>query len=241
MKQLVRSALGALGYDIQRRDSSRHAFTIKGINYEVDPCSVGQTPQGELTAEGAIRLIRERGLKDLRVLDICCGVGIIGLTIFSRLRQDSILKSVAFGDINIFNLNSLHRTLKINKLDGLIGSEIQYWLSDGLKNIPQGEKFDIIVSNPPHFFKSDFTSDQLVPDKLGTYDADWAFHSSFYSRCHDYLTEEGEVWFLENGRAAKESDFKPFIEANPQLQYIKQTMEPLVPDFFWMFTKKSNR
>lgn len=238
MKQLVRSALGALGYEIHRKNSSSHTFTIKGINYEVDPCSVGQTPQGELTGEAAIRLIKERGLSDLRILDICCGVGIIGLTIFSQLRQGSTLESVSFADINIFNLNSLLRTLKINKLEVLLGSQINYWLSDGLKNIPKGEKFDIIVSNPPHFFKTDFTADFLEPGKLGTYDADWSFHSSFYSQCHDYLTDTGEVWFLENGRAANEADFKPFIEANSHLQYIKQTPEPLIPEFFWMFTKK---
>src|SRR5436309_15971791 len=100
MKQLVRSALDALGYEIHRKNSSSNTFTIKGINYEVDPCSVGQTPQGELTGEAAIRLIKERGLSDLRILDICCGVGIIGLTIFSQLRQGSTLKSVSFADIN---------------------------------------------------------------------------------------------------------------------------------------------
>lgn len=238
MKQLIRTGLNALGYEVQRKRNDRHTFTIGEVTYEVDPCSVGQTPQGELTAEAAIRMIKERGLKNLRILDVCCGVGIIGMTIFSRLRRESLVEEVGFIDINIFNLNSLHRTLKLNRMDQLLGNKIKYWLSDSLNNIPVEEKFDLIVSNPPHFFAEDRTAESLSPGTLGTYDADWSFHKSFYDQCHKYLTGRGEVWFLENGDGATESDLLPFIEANPGLKYVEQISEPLDPTFFWMITRK---
>lgn len=239
MKQLIKSAFNKIGYDIRRvnNDDDRR-FTIGAVTYDVDPCSVGQTPQGELTAEATIRLIRERGLRNLRILDVCCGVGIIGLTIFSRLRDESIVEKAGFVDINIFNLNSLERTLKRNNMGDLIGDKIDFWLSNSLNGVPESEKFDLIVSNPPHFFSEAHTANSLSPGRLGTYDAEWSFHKSFYSRCHNYLTERGEIWFLENGDAIDAGGLLPMIKANPQLQYVGQLTEPLDPVFFWMFSKK---
>jgi methylase of polypeptide subunit release factors len=238
MKRLIKACVGTLGYEVRRRQEDQRRFTIKGIEYEVDPCSVGRTPQGEITAEAAIRMIRERGLKNLRVLDICCGVGIIGMTIFSTLRHEAIVEGVGLADINIFNLNSLRRTLSLNGLDDLLGDRINFWLSDSLNHIPAGERFDLIVSNPPHFFEENRTAGALTPGRLGTYDADWSFHKSFYSRCQDYLTDRGEVWFLENGAAVEERDLLPLIESNPDLSYVKTITEPLEPSFFWMISKK---
>lgn len=247
MKQFIKrgfcSCLNALGYEILK---SREHFTIAEIRYEVDPCSLGRTGQGEMTAEGAMRMIKERKLHDLSILDICCGVGIVGLTIYSRLRDESIVRELAFADINIFNINSLKRTIEINNLDELLGNRIKYWLSDGLNHIPPGSKFDIIISNPPHFVTKTHSDRPLTPGRLGSFDADWSFHKAFYGRCHEFLTERGEVWFLECSVASydhslrtSEGELKPFIEANPKLEYIRRTTEPLDTDFFWMITRKA--
>ena len=238
MKQLIKSAFNTMGYEVRRIIPPQNRFTVGKITYDVDPCSVGHEPQGELTGKGAIRFIRERGLRELSILDMCCGVGVIGLTIFSELRAESIVNKAGFADINIFNLNSLQRTLKINNLDQLIGTEINYWLSDSLKNIPPDQKFDLIVSNPPHFFSEDHTANLLIPSRLAMYDANWSFHKSFYSRCHEYLTERGEVWFLENGDAVKAEGLRPMIDDNPRLEYVGEMTEPGDPVFFWMFSKK---
>lgn len=235
MRRLTNLSLGMLGYELRRKGVQR--FTIAGIRYEADPCSVGQTPQGEITAEGAIRMIRERRMTDLSILDMCCGVGIVGLTIFTKLRNQYV-REIVFADINIFSLNSLRRTLKINGLDELLGSQIRCVLTDGLNYMPRGEKFDIIVSNPPHYFVKDYISKDLEPSTLGTYDAGWAFHESFYKQCHECLTGRSEVWFLENSDAVKESDLLPFIEANPHMKYVESISEALDPAFFWMIARK---
>lgn len=238
IKPLVRAAFSAIGYDPPRKTLRR--FNVSGIAYEANPCSVGRTPQGEATAEGAIRMIRERSLHDLRVLDICCGVGIIGLTIFSQLKREGVVHAIGLSDVNVFNLNVLQRALKKNALSSLVGNEIKFWLSDGFAHIPPDEKFDLIVSNPPHFPRDNFTSKSFSPDVLGTFDAQWAFHAAFYRQCHEYLTPRGEVWFLENGEAATEGDLLPFVAANPRLEYIGQRSEPLLPKCFWMLTRSGS-
>ena len=242
MKKLVRKVAGALGYDIVRISKPEsHLFQIGEVKYVADPCSVGETPQGELTARGAIRMIGERQLKHLRVLDMCCGVGIIGLTMYSTLRESLAIKGAAFADINIFNLNSLHKTLTANNLQRVVGDEIHVWLTSGLSNIPAGERFDIIVSNPPHFFSKAFREQDspLSPHVLGTFDAGWDFHRAFYANCHNYLNDSGEVWFLENGEGASDSDLLPFIEVNKALKYMNTIDEPLLPGFFWMISRRA--
>lgn len=234
--------MGAFGYDIVRTAVPQsHTFTIGDVNFIADPCSVGQTPQGELTARGAIRMIGERRLNQLRILDMCCGVGIIGLTMYTTLRKSLAIKGAAFADINIFNLNSLQKTLTANDLAKLVDDEIHVWLTNGLSNIPAGERFDIIVSNPPHFFSKAFREQgsPLSPHVLGTFDAGWDFHKAFYANCQDYLSESGEIWFLENGEGASESDLLPFIESNKALKYITKIDEPLLPGFFWMITRRA--
>lgn len=239
MKRMIKSVLNALGYEVRRKPPSLKQFSVGDIKYECDPCSIGWEPQGEGTAEGAIRMIRERQLYDLKVLDVCCGVGVIGLTIFSRLCNEGVVKEIALSDINVFNINSLERTLRVNQLDKLVPDQIRYWLSDSLKHIPHGARFDVIVSNPPHFWAKRHSDQQLPPNRLAMYDADWSFHKSFYARCHEHLTNRGEVWFLENGDAAQSSDFLPYIEANSELKFIDHFPEPLLPGFFWMITRKA--
>jgi methylase of polypeptide subunit release factors len=181
-------------------------------------------------------MIRESGRRDLRILDMCCGEGIIGLTIFSEC-QDQI-KDLHFADINIFNLNSVQRTFALNGLAPLAQEgRLKTWLTDSLNNMP-AQPFDIIVSNPPHIFRADFQSDKLNPGVLGTYDADWLFHRDFYAHCHRYLSENGEVWFLENKAGATPETFMGYIRENPDLVYARDFTEPREPGFFWMITKR---
>ena len=232
-RYLNKYLLRHFGYQICRLPQME--FSIGKINYQVDPGSVGKTPQGEMTARGCIRMIEAQPRRHLKVLDICCGVGIIGLTIFSELAPGAIVSQIAFADINVFNINSLARTLKLNQLDSLIGDKIHYWLSDGLQHIPH-QQFDIIVSNPPHIYIEEFSRERLSAQRLGTFDAGWQFHKSFYQNCHHYLAPDGEVWFLEYGKAAQPEDFLPYIEQNSHLSYRHTIPEPLDNNFFWMIS-----
>jgi len=215
----------------------RKGKLMKTVQYEITPYSTSSVSLGEMIAEGAIRMIQEKHLKELRILDICCGVGVIGLTIFLNLEKNIDFKNVAFSDINIFNLQSLRKTLQKNNIRK---KQFSIYLSDSLMHIPTSEKFDIIVSNPPHFAGGAHPKSRptTLADELGAYDPDWGFHQSFYRQCHNYLTEKGEIWFLENSSASSEEAFLPFIKANDQLTYIETFKEPLIPHFYWMITRR---
>ncbi len=113
-------------------------------------------------------------------------------------------------------------------------------MSDNLKNLPADEKFDLIVSNPPHFDREPLTT--LDPVELGNVDQDWLFHRDFYADVHRHLKPGGEVWFLENGDASDSTASSaelllPFIRANPELEYVKSFTEKRDRRFFWMITR----
>lgn len=236
LKRLIYRFFDLFGFEIYR--TRAYEFTFSGICYQAVTCSVGRLPESELVAEGAVRMITERKSDNMHILDLACGIGVIGLTIFSKLGHDSTIQKVVFSDINIFNLNSLKQTLIINNLDHLVGQRLDFYLSDGLDHIPETERFDLIVANPPHFCRKDISAEMLSPARLGTFDPDWRFHRKVYAKCHNYLTERGEVWFLENSNSTKLKGFLPFIAANPDLKFLREVEETKNPNFYWMISAR---
>lgn len=214
-------------------------FTVAGVKYYVDACSVGLTPQGEITGAAAAERARRENLTDLHVLDICCGVGIVGLTLCARLQGEGRVRKLTLLDINIFNLNSAKRTLRRNDFDGV---ELRTVLSDSLKSVPEGEKFDLIVSNPPHLYIEDISQKALNPTTLGTFDEGWQFHKDFYEVVDRYLSDRGQIWFLENFNGAPmEAHFRAFVDANPRLRYVESVPEPTDPTgkMHWVISRRA--
>ena len=202
-------------------------FEIAGVKYTAYDCSNGRTPQGEITARGAMRRIRETGLSGLKVLDICCGIGIVGLTMFKELGPE-IITDLTFADINVFNIMSLRQTMAENGIDGF-----ESHISDGLARVPEQE-FDLIVSNPPHLpLPSSVGLHHNSPDTLGTFDIGWAFHRAFYADCHRYLSKRGETWFLENkkGGIALLADMRAVF--GDRLELREEYVEESHRQFFW--------
>lgn len=209
-----------------------------GLRCYPDPCSVGRTPQGEMTGASAADLVRARNRSDLTVLDICCGIGLVGLSMLVRLRDENRITHMAFADINIFNVNSVKKTLGRADPAKLGNATTETFLSDQLASIPASGQFDIIVSNPPHFDAAPFSEGALDPVELGNADPSWEFHRSFYRSAHKYLKPGGEVWFFENGEAASVDLLLPFIKENPELEFVESFADGRDSRFFWMITRR---
>jgi methylase of polypeptide subunit release factors len=225
--------------DRLHREVYANGFVVRGIRYYPDPCSVGLTAGGEVTGSSAAELIRERDMSGLRVLDICCGVGLVGLTLLASLRDDpGRVESLSLADINIFNLNSIERTLKMNPPERWGHVEVRTFLTDGLKMMEPANQFDLIVSNPPHFFLNNFSDVPLQPDVLGTNDAGWKFHHEFYSVVADYLSPRGEVWFLENHLALADDRLVQMAKDAPGLEVVDVFDDRQEPTLFWVMSRR---
>jgi methylase of polypeptide subunit release factors len=216
-------------------------FTVEGITYYPLPCSVGQTPHGEMTGLSAADMIRARGLTDLHVLDLCCGLGLVGYTLLAAAGGGAV-RRLSFADINFFNLTSVQKTMKNSVAPKFPAVEMETFLSDVLKHVPPRRQFDLIVSNPPHFDHAAFSdSDDLNPAVLGTFDPGWAFHKDFYETAHEYLSETGEIWFLENRYAPDvEQTLADLVKQNERLEYVESFDDKRDPMVFWMISRNAS-
>ncbi|MBW7955886.1 peptide chain release factor N(5)-glutamine methyltransferase [Patescibacteria group bacterium] len=97
-------------------------------------------PETEYWVEQFIEQEKKEERK-LRVLDLCCGSGCIGVAVLSHLPNSS----VTFVDINDSALQQVELNLQKNELDPKRWQVINSDLFSGIN-----EKFDVILTNPPY-------------------------------------------------------------------------------------------
>ena len=141
-----------------------------------------------------ISLFRARGMpQQERIFEWCCGPAFIGFSLLGN----GLAKTLCLADINPEAVSSCRNTVRVNGL----GDRVSVYESDNLKNIPRSEKWDVVVSNPPHFF------DQYIGD-LRAHDPDWRIHREFFAT----LTAGGVVVLQENNRGSTVETFRQMIE-----------------------------
>ncbi|BAB67048.1 hypothetical protein [Sulfurisphaera tokodaii] len=101
-----------------------------------------------------------------------------------------------------------------------------------LDGIPDNEKFDLVVSNPPHFnentLKNYVQYDQIT--LLKVYDESWKLHRKFYLNICKFLNERANVILVENSEGSNERDFIGMISEGG-LKYvgvIRSTLEDII-------------
>ncbi len=161
-----------------------------GIDFKVCDGVLIPRPETEILAEKAISLFDE--YESIKVCDICCGSGCIGLSVISFLKN-ALLTSYDISDIavNITTENSSLLGLK---------KRTQVFKKDILKE-ESDEAFNLIVSNPPYISTDEYNS--LMPD-VKLYEPELALHSpadplKFYKRivsCYTKnLKKDGYIFF----------------------------------------------
>lgn len=126
------------------------------------------------------------------ILDICCGSGAIGLSLAKFLPQ----AKVTLSDISEKALAVTRSNAVALKLDG-----VDFILSDLFTEFPQGEHYDLIVSNPPYISLNEMLR---LPADIGRYephlalaaeDEGFAVYNRILAAAGDYLTEQGLIVF----------------------------------------------
>ena len=170
--------------------------------------------------------------RSVKVMDICAGQGCIGFSLFKESNNVDFVLSV---EINKQQIKAMNSTIVANNLDQ---AKVQTCLSDGLTNIPQDMKFDLITGNPPHQNKK-VTS--LIEKQGG--DMDWNFHKSFFKSAESFLNDDGVICLLENGNPnfSDENFFKELIErVSPNLILYESIYFPGTCWYVIVIGKKSN-
>jgi release factor glutamine methyltransferase len=173
---------------LQRRESGEPLAYILGYReffsrrFRVDPNVLVPRQETEILVETALGLPGEQ----LRVLDIGTGSGCIAIT----LKLERPNWEVWATDISCSALQVARENAET------LGADITFRHSDLLEQL-QGEKFDLIVSNPPYIGR-----DEVIPNEVRDYEPDSALFSNdgglaiyraLAQQAPSHLTDEGRL------------------------------------------------
>src|ERR1017187_7290614 len=125
---------------LRRLRPSRHVrYAGIGISYRAE-LDGGGTGFGQ----DFISFFKARGMpKQRSIFEWCSGPGFISFSLLGH----GFCETLCLADINPDAVASCERTVHANKLS----DRVSVYRSDNLRSIPRSEKWDLVVSNPPHF------------------------------------------------------------------------------------------
>ncbi len=114
-----------------------------GLNFKVTPDVLVPRPDTEVVVEWALEVISRAPTPD--VLDLGTGSGAIGLAIkHSRPQAEVTLVDASQAALDVACSNA-----------ALLGLAVHDLRSNWFESVPSGERFDLIVSNPPYIADGD--------------------------------------------------------------------------------------
>lgn len=116
------------------------SWEFYGRGFAVDPRVLIPRPETELLVEAALRAVPKDA--PARVLDLCTGSGCIAATIAAERPQASVWAT----DVSPEALAVARPNAEKLGVDG----RVTFFQGDLFGPVPEGAKFDVIVSNPPY-------------------------------------------------------------------------------------------
>ena len=147
-----------------------------------------------VTKSDIINKIQDQG----DVLEICSGPGFIGYTLLKYNKANRLVLS----DINPEVRDGIETTNRFNNL------KVEFIQSDCFDSMEGSNKFDTIVSNPPHFKTERPNGYRSSEEKLISLDYDMQFHKKFFESAHKFLNPNGKVVLIENCDGVTEEDIR---------------------------------
>ena len=93
------------------------------------------------------------GNKELRIADVCCGSGIMGVSLANNLKVSSII----FSDISKDALD----VCKVNS--SKLAPKVEYYCGNALEKLLENkDKIDVLISNPPYILKSENVDESVL-------------------------------------------------------------------------------
>lgn len=149
-----------------------------------------------------LQVVKERFGHVDHVFEYCAGPGFIGFSLLANKLCDRL----TLADINPDAIVSVQETIRANKLEG----RVKVYQSDCLDSIPAQEKWDLIVSNPPHWP----ATEKEYKENIRNFDPHLIVHKKFYQDIRKFLKPKGTILFQELEAATSVEDFRQMIEEN---------------------------
>ncbi len=146
-----------------------------------------------------VPIVKEHFRRVGRLCEFACGPGFLG---FSMLAQ-GLCDSLCLVDVNPDAIEVCGRTIRDNRL-----TEVSTYVSDVFKGVPDHEKWDLVVSNPPHYDGTEET----YRKNIKIIDPDFAIHREFYRNVSRYLERGGSTLLIESRPGSNPSIWKSLVE-----------------------------
>jgi len=134
------------------------------------------------------------------LFEFCSGPGYIGYSLLANGFCDRL----TLADVNPAAVEAAAFTARHNGIE----HRVSVYVSDGLRQIPADERWDLVVGNPPHFLPKTGADDSLL-----MFDPDWSVHRDFYSSVARFLKPGATVVLVETREGSSPEIFGPMIES----------------------------
>lgn len=163
---------------------------------------------GSTHGQDFIPVLRGRGMpKQQRAFEWCAGPGFIGFSLLAH----GLCETLCLADVNPEAVAACRRTVAANSL----ADRVAVHLSDNLAQIPESERWDLVVSNPPHFV-------DRSPGQIRYHDPQWSIHRAFLAAIGRHLKTGGVVVLQENNLGSTAEVFVPLIaEAGLKIVFVQ--------------------
>jgi methylase of polypeptide subunit release factors len=141
----------------------------------------------------------------------CAGPGFIGYEILSH----KLCKTLCFLDLYNPAINSIEKTKNFKKNN--CADLVTTYLTDDISTLPDEEKFDLIVANPPYLDNLAKIPHEIVnynnAVRLGV-DLNWKSHINFFNNIKKHLNNDGIILLLQTTTAQHPGLFDDIISKN---------------------------
>lgn len=179
---------------------------------------------GQNVSHEFLHIIREltKFKKIESCLEWCSGPGFFGFTLLGA----EICEKLDLCDIHPPVQQFVEHTIQYNNLF----NKSRFYLSDNFKNIPEGNKYDLIIGNPPWFNNDPFLYYFDNPRKYK--DEEWQIHEDFFANVGKYLKDGGYIVLAESVWGSSPKTFEKMAEKN-NLKVTGYSRSKKYPEGIW--------
>lgn len=181
-----------------------------GMEFFVNEDVLIPQPDTEILVETVLDICKRYGKQSLRILDLCTGSGAIAISLSKILNTQVFASDVSTKALEVAEKNNVMNNTKVEFIESNLFEKIN------------GEKFDIIVSNPPYIKNEEIKSlSKQVQNEpyiaLAGGEDGLDFYRKIIDEAYKYINKNGYLC-LEIGYDQKE-DLIKLIKQNENYEY----------------------
>lgn len=189
-------------FDIEqylRFNIKKHITASGTVLLYYENCSAG----GEIYNSTMVDLVKSTGKKYQRAHEWCCGHGAHGFEILNR----GISESLCLSDRFLPAVIGCEFTATLNDFD----DRVDVYQSFDLNDLPESEKWDLIVADPPHLCRFDGNPDFNEDAQRQVVDQDWQSHWIFFQNIKTHMLDDADIFLLEGKYGSSPETFENMI------------------------------